>query len=64
MGFNSTFKGLKLLKKPRERAFKQFKWPWPSSMCKMCAHRLAGCWWIALWRIFRILLQKAVRFPR
>jgi len=27
MGFNSAFKGLKLLKKPRERAFKQFKWP-------------------------------------
>jgi len=25
MGFNSAFKGLKLLKKPRERAFKQFK---------------------------------------
>ena len=30
MGFNSAFKGLKLLKKiPRERAFKQFKWPRP-----------------------------------
>jgi len=28
MGFNSAFKGLKLLK-PRERAFKQFKWPRP-----------------------------------
>jgi len=25
MGFNSAFKGLKLLKKTRERAFKQFK---------------------------------------
>jgi len=32
MGFNSVFKVLKLLKL-RERAFKQFKWPWPSSMC-------------------------------
>ena len=29
MGFNSAFKGLKLLKKPRERAFKQFKLPRP-----------------------------------
>ena len=29
MGFNWAFKGLKLLKKPRERAFKQFKWPRP-----------------------------------
>jgi len=29
MGFNSAFKGLKLLKKIRERAFKQFKWPLP-----------------------------------
>jgi len=30
MGFNSAFKGLKLLKKKtRERAFKQFKWPLP-----------------------------------
>jgi len=28
MGFNSAFKGLKLLK-TRERAFKQFKWPRP-----------------------------------
>jgi len=25
MGFNSAFKGLKLFKKTRERAFKQFK---------------------------------------
>jgi len=30
MGFNSAFKVLKLLKKPRERAFKQFKWPRPA----------------------------------
>ena len=29
MGFNSAFKGLKLLKKPWERTFKQFKWPRP-----------------------------------
>ena len=30
MGFNSAFKGLKIVKKnPRERAFKQFKWPRP-----------------------------------
>ena len=29
VGFNSAFKGLKLLKKTRERAFKQFKWPRP-----------------------------------
>jgi hypothetical protein len=29
MVFNSAFKGLKLLKKNRERAFKQFKWPRP-----------------------------------
>jgi len=28
MGFNSAFKGLKLLK-TLERAFKQFKWPRP-----------------------------------
>jgi len=27
MEFNSAFKGLKLFLKPRERAFKQFKWP-------------------------------------
>jgi len=33
MGFNSTFKGLKLLK-PWERAFKQFKWPRPQ--CVKC----------------------------
>ena len=37
MGFNSAFKGLKLLK-PRERAFKQFKWPRPQcvKMCVQC----------------------------
>jgi len=29
MGFNSAFKGLKFVKKTRERAFKQFKWPRP-----------------------------------
>jgi len=28
MGINSAFKALKLLK-PREREFKQFKWPRP-----------------------------------
>jgi len=33
MGSNSAFKELKLLKKPRERMFKQFKWPLPSSVC-------------------------------
>jgi len=33
MEFNSAFKGLKLLKTPRERVFKQFKWHLPSSMC-------------------------------
>jgi len=32
MGFNSAFKGLKLLKKTRERAFKQFKWPRPQCL--------------------------------
>jgi len=34
MGFNSVFKGLKLFKKTRKRAFKQFKWPLPFSV--MC----------------------------
>jgi len=34
MGFNSAFKGLKIFKKPRERAFKQFKWPRPQ--CVRC----------------------------
>jgi len=33
MGFNSAFKGLKLLKR-RERAFKQFKWPRPQCVNK------------------------------
>jgi len=37
MGFNSAFKGLKLLKKTRERAFKQFKqfkqFKWPRPQC-------------------------------
>jgi hypothetical protein len=37
MGFNSAFKGLKMLK-PRERAFKQFKWPRPQ-----CVNRLSFC---------------------
>jgi len=32
VAFNSAFKGLKLLKKNRERAFKQFKWPRPQSV--------------------------------
>jgi len=36
MGFNSAFKGLKLLK-TRERAFKQFKWPRPQ-----CVNRLSA----------------------
>jgi len=36
MGFNSAFKGLKLLKKTRERAFKQFKWP--RRQCVKCAY--------------------------
>ena len=35
MGFNSAFKGLKLLKKPRERAFKQFKLPRPQCVKNM-----------------------------
>ena len=36
MGFNSAFKGLKLLK-ARERAFKQFKWPCPQ--CVKCSYQ-------------------------
>jgi len=34
MGFNSAFKGLKLFKKSRERAFKQFKSPRPQCVNK------------------------------
>ena len=44
MGFNSAFKELKLLKKkPRERAFKQFKWPRPQ--CVKFKH--CSVWWNA-----------------
>jgi len=44
MGFNSAFKGLKLLKKkPRERAFKQFKWPRPQCV-KLPLHDFQVQW--------------------
>jgi len=41
MGFNSAFKGLKVLK-PRERAFKQFKWPRPQCVNVHSEKQLEG----------------------
>ena len=60
MGFNSAFKGLKLLKKNRERAFKQFKWLRPQCVNNECSTRPTSVWvhvMILLWR------RKVASFP-
>jgi len=56
MGFNSAFKGLKLLKKTPVTGFKQFKWP--RSQCVNSSKQSERIWrcdhnWPQHWQHYR-----------